>query len=96
MACGSCSGQEHQPACPLNRSIPLTTVLHIMGPLVEGEQHCTRCGAVLYSLVGVAYPSGEPPPMGFALGPVSVVTLNDARMLNAGELPGAERCGAPA
>lgn len=67
---------------------------HNMGPMVDGEQRCTRCGLVLWSIRDVAYPTGEDPPGGFAEGVVTTFGLaSRISGLTAGPTDGAVRCG---
>lgn len=57
-------------------------VEHVIGPLEDGLQECSRCGEVLTDYRNVSYPVEQGPPGGLTPGERFVVhkTLNGARM----------------
>lgn len=44
------------------------TLEHVVGPLVEGVQECSRCGIILTDYRDCAVPAGSPPLQGLAPG----------------------------
>lgn len=71
-------------------------ILHFAGPLVEGVQRCTRCGAVLVDLTNCAWPEGEEPPGGYPEGDLSVDDHGSFSVTYTGLIEGAEKCGTSA